>query len=48
MELDALLVTADQGALKWADKLGIRWLLPEKFKEYLMGSIKKAEILGSE
>lgn len=48
LELDALLVTADQGALKWADKLGIRWLLPEKFKEYLMGSIKKAEILGSE
>jgi RNA ligase partner protein len=45
MELDALLITADQGVLKWADKLGIRWLLPEKFKEYLMGSMKKAEIL---
>jgi RNA ligase partner protein len=48
MELDALLITADQGVLKWADKLGIRWLLPEKFKEYLMGSMKKAEILGTE
>jgi RNA ligase partner protein len=46
MELDALLITADQGVVKWADKLGIRWLLPEKFKEYLMGSIKKAELLG--
>jgi len=48
MELDALLVTADQGILKWADKLGIRWLLPEKFKEYLSGSLKKAEVLGRE
>lgn len=46
MELDALLVTADQGVIKWADKLGIRWLLPEKFKDYLMGSLKKAEVLG--
>lgn len=35
-ELDALLVSADQGAVKWADKLGIRWLFPEKFKEYLV------------
>src|SRR4030043_602615 len=26
MELDALLVTADQGLLKWAEKLGIKWL----------------------
>ncbi len=34
-ELDATLVSADQGAVKWADKLGIKWLLPEKFKEYL-------------
>jgi RNA ligase partner protein len=48
MELDALLVTADQGALKWADKLGIRRLVPEKFKEYLMGSMKKSELLGRE
>jgi len=41
-ELDALLVTADRGAIKWAEKLGIKWLLPEKFKDYLMSSIKKA------
>jgi RNA ligase partner protein len=41
-ELDALLVTADQGALKWADKLGVRWLFPEKFKDYLLASVEKA------
>lgn len=34
-ELDALLVTVDHGAIKWAEKLGIRWLLPNKFREYL-------------
>jgi RNA ligase partner protein len=44
-ELDALLVTADQGAQKWAEKLGIMWLFPEKFKEYLLASIKKARYL---
>ncbi len=44
-ELDALLVTADQGVIKWAEKLGIKWLFPEKFREYLLGSIKKARLL---
>lgn len=44
-ELDALLVTADQGVVKWADKLGIKWLFPEKFKDYLLGSIEKAKRL---
>lgn len=39
MELDATLVTADQGAIKWADKLGVRWLLPEKFRAYLDASL---------
>jgi RNA ligase partner protein len=34
-ELDALLVTADQGLIKWAEKFGIRWLIPEKFRDYL-------------
>ena len=34
-ELDALLVTADNGAIKWADKLGVRWLFPERLKDYL-------------
>ena len=39
-ELDALLVTVDQGAIKWAEKLGIRWLLPERFKDYLMSFLE--------
>lgn len=38
-ELDAMLITADQGAVKWADKLGIKWLFPEKFREYLQASM---------
>jgi RNA ligase partner protein len=41
MELDALLVTVDHGAIKWADKLGVRWLLPSKFKDYLLSFIEK-------
>ncbi len=41
-ELDALLVTADKGAINWAEKMGIRWLLPEKFKEYLLSMIEKS------
>ena len=39
-ELDGLLVTVDHGAIKWAEKLGIRWLLPEKFKDYLLSFIE--------
>lgn len=46
LELDALLITADQGLIKWAEKLGIRWLFPEKFKDYLMGAIKRTELLS--
>ena len=42
MELDALLVTADQGLIKWAEKLGIKWLFPEKFKDYLLVAIKRS------
>lgn len=42
-ELDAVLVTADQGAIKWAEKLGIRWLFPEKFKEYLESFLEKSK-----
>lgn len=45
LELDALLITADQGLIKWAEKLGIRWLFPEKFKDYLMGAIRRTEAL---
>ena len=35
MELGATLVTADQGAIKWADSLGVKWLLPERFRDYI-------------
>lgn len=42
-ELDALLVTVDHGAITWAEKLGIRWLLPTKFKDYLLGFVDTGE-----
>ncbi len=45
MELDALLITADQGLIKWAEKLGIKWLFPEKFKDYLMQAIKRSDLI---
>ncbi|MBI4689621.1 MAG: RNA ligase partner protein [Nitrospirae bacterium] len=45
-ELDAMLITADQGIIKWAEKLGIKWLLPSKFKEYLLSSIKRDHLLA--
>lgn len=44
LELDALLITADQGLIKWAEKLGIRWLFPEKFRDYLEAAVKRSEI----
>lgn len=46
MELDAMLITADQGLIKWAEKLGVSWLFPEKFKDYLMAAIKRTDLLG--
>jgi RNA ligase partner protein len=46
MELDALLVSADQGLILWAEKLGIRWLFPDKFKDYLMGAIRRTNLLS--
>lgn len=46
MELDALLITADQGLTRWAEKLGIKWLFPDKFKEYLLGAIKRTKVLS--
>ncbi len=46
MELDALLISADQGLIQWAEKLGIRWLFPDKFKDYLMGAIKITKLLS--
>ncbi len=44
-ELDALLVTADQGLIKWAEKLGVKWLIPERFKDYMLGLIKRSRDL---
>lgn len=38
LELKATLVTGDQGLIKWADKLGIEWIIPEKFKEFLLSA----------
>ncbi len=46
MELDALLITADQGLIQWAEKLGIKWLFPEKFKDFLTGAIKRTKLLS--
>lgn len=40
-ELDAVLVTADQGLIAWAEKLGIQWLIPERFRDYLSGAIER-------
>ncbi|MEN2994409.1 MAG: RNA ligase partner protein [Thermodesulfovibrio sp.] len=40
MELQATLVTGDQGLIKWADKLGIEWIVPEKFKDFLLSAIQ--------
>ncbi len=45
MELDALLITADQGLITWAEKLGVRWLIPEKFKDFLQGAIRRTNLL---
>lgn len=38
LELKASLVTGDQGLIKWADKLGIEWIVPEKFKAFLLAA----------
>jgi len=46
MELDALLITADNGLIRWAEKLGIQWLFPEKFKDYLMSAIRRTESIS--
>ncbi len=40
LELKATLVTGDQGLILWADKLGIEWIIPNKFKDFLISSIK--------
>lgn len=40
-ELDALLVSVDNGVILWAEKLGVQWLLPTKMKEYLLAHQKR-------
>lgn len=40
-ELDALLVSVDNGVILWAEKLGVQWLLPTKLKEYLLTHQKR-------
>lgn len=35
LELRAALITGDQGLIKWADKFGIEWIVPEKFRVFL-------------
>jgi len=34
-ELDGILISADKGIVKWADKLGIRYIEPSKLREIL-------------
>jgi RNA ligase partner protein len=42
-ELDALLVSVDNGVILWAEKLGVQWLLPTKLKEYLLAHQKRLQ-----
>lgn len=35
-ELQGTLVTGDQGLIIWADKLGVEWILPDKFRDFLL------------
>ncbi len=42
-ELDAVLVTADNGAVLWAEKLGVTWLLPEKFRSFVEAAIQEQD-----
>jgi RNA ligase partner protein len=42
-ELDALLVSVDNGVVVWAEKLGIKWLMPSKFRDYLLTCIKNSQ-----
>jgi RNA ligase partner protein len=42
-ELDAVLVSVDNGVIIWAEKLGVHWLKPSKFKDYLLNHLKKLQ-----
>jgi len=39
-ELDGIIVTADEGLRKWADKVGIKLIDPKNFKGILESLIK--------
>ncbi|HIJ60060.1 MAG TPA: RNA ligase partner protein [Nitrospirae bacterium] len=41
LELDAYLITADKGLIKWADKLGIKWLFSKEFIDFINLSLIK-------
>lgn len=45
-ELDAMLITADKGLIKWAEKLGIPWLFPERFRDYLESVMRRTAALS--
>ncbi|TAN43247.1 MAG: RNA ligase partner protein [Nitrospirae bacterium] len=40
LELDAILISADQGLIRWAEKMGIQWVIPERFRDYLIAAEK--------
>jgi len=40
-ELDAILVSADQGVRNWAKKLGVKLINPEYFKEILEEMVER-------
>ncbi len=42
-ELDALLVSVDNGVVLWAEKLGVKWLMPTKFREYLETCLENSQ-----
>ena len=42
-ELDAVLMSADQGLRKWADKVGVKIMSPQHFRHVLAALGKKAQ-----
>jgi len=48
MELGALLVTADKGLIAWAEKLGIEWLFPERFRDFLTGAARRLDLMSTD
>ena len=41
LELDGVVVTADHGIIKWADKLGIRWVESKRLREVVEALINE-------